>query len=296
MTDKKLYELCREYGSKIRFWKKKFVALLPEVAKRKLYKKYNFYSLYEFAAKLGGVGKKTVDEILRTYRRVEDKPLLKDEIEKSGWGKVRTVISLIENTEEEDLVNMIRSMPKAALEETVRQIKKQGSQHETPVPATPPGWGCVTVSFKIDKDTDFKLRKFQQKLEKKRKQKVPFNEVLKALLTEVEGKSTETKKPSGRISATKRRETQNRCHGKCEFGDCNKPGAEYHHPERFSLTKNHEKIVFLCEKHHKIAHSGLIENESDPPKEWRISKKPDKTSLTYRIDQKVQQYSMGWTG
>ncbi|MFH1720863.1 MAG: hypothetical protein ABH856_04620, partial [Patescibacteria group bacterium] len=96
MTDKKLYALCREYGRNARMWRRKFEALLPEVEKRGLYRKHGFYSIYEFAAKLGGVGHKSVEEILRVSRKVEDKPLLRAEIEKQGYAKVRAVTPLIE--------------------------------------------------------------------------------------------------------------------------------------------------------------------------------------------------------
>lgn len=289
LTDKELYQLCQKYGNNIKFWKRKFAALLPEVEKRKLYKKYGFYSIYEFAGKIGCLGRKTVEEILRTHRRIENKPLLKAELEKEGWGKVRAITPLIESTEEKDLVNMIKSLPKSALEQTVKEIKKQEGQ-------TPPGWGCepVTVSFKIDKNTDFRLRKFQQKLEKEKKEKIPFGEVLKALLDQVESNSQKrTKKP--KIAQTKITRyvpvrIQRNIQRKCAYPNCNKPAAVNHHPDRFALTKNHEKITPLCEKHHKIAHAGLIQNEKDEPQKWKIQKIPNQADPKFKIDQKVQKY------
>jgi len=56
-------------------WSRKFAALLPEVDKRQLFRKHGFYSIFEFAAKLAGMGRKTV----------EDRPLLKAQIEQFGW-------------------------------------------------------------------------------------------------------------------------------------------------------------------------------------------------------------------
>ena len=49
-------------------WSRKFAALLPEVDKRQLYRKRGFYSIFEFAAKLAGMGRKNVEEVLRTYK------------------------------------------------------------------------------------------------------------------------------------------------------------------------------------------------------------------------------------
>ena len=68
MDDSTLYRLCQEYGNNARMWSRKFAALLPEVDKRQLYRKRGFYSIFEFAAKLAGMGRKNVEEVLRTYK------------------------------------------------------------------------------------------------------------------------------------------------------------------------------------------------------------------------------------
>lgn len=196
MTDKDLYRLCQEYGRNIKHWKRKFAALLSEVDRRRLYKKYGFYSIYEFAAKIGSLSKKSVKEILRTYQKVENKPLLRAEIEVEGWGKVRAISPLLENRDEKDLVYMVKNLSKSSIEIVARNFKLQKNSgqnilipEETNV-QSPPGWPVTdkTLSFKVDSETEFRLRNFQFKLEKKRKEKVPFNEVLKALLDEAENK------------------------------------------------------------------------------------------------------------
>lgn len=76
LSDRELYEKCRLYGGNARAWSKKFAALLPEVERRRLYEKYGFYSVFEFAAKLAGMGRETVLEILRVAEKLQDKPLL----------------------------------------------------------------------------------------------------------------------------------------------------------------------------------------------------------------------------
>ena len=77
MTDKELYKLCCEYGGKTLLWKRRFVALLPEVEKRRLYLKYDIHSIYEFAAKVGGVSNNTVSEVLRVHEKLKEMPLLR---------------------------------------------------------------------------------------------------------------------------------------------------------------------------------------------------------------------------
>ena len=217
LNDKQLLQLCQEYGMNARKWSRKFAALLPEVSKRELYIRHGFYSIYEFAAKLGGLNQKTVDEVLRVYRRVEDKPLLRAEIENQGWGKVRTVAAIATTENEETLAGLVKTLPKKALEEYVRGVKGQevsaevgdratnsidvsvnSSANKFVCSATPPGWGLteenrceevdgtvekwVRMSFKLDPETELRLRKYQQELEKERKQAVGFNEVVKSLL------------------------------------------------------------------------------------------------------------------
>ena len=239
LSDKQLFQLCQEYGMNARKWSRKFAALLPEVSKRELYIRHGFYSIYEFAAKLGGLNQKTVEEVLRVYRRVEDKPLLKAEIENQGWGKVRTVAAIATAENEETLASLVKTLSKKALEEYVRGMKRQEGRvaeklevrkeigvesqvaifadfaadqsdknsddfstnslgNKSVIAATPPGWGLteencckevdetaekwVKMSFKLDPETELRLRKYQQKLEKERKQAVGFNEVMKCLL------------------------------------------------------------------------------------------------------------------
>ena len=75
---------------------------------------------------------------------VENKPLLKQKIEKVGWGKEMASIS-----------------------------QSEFQKH-------------IKMSFDVDEETEFRLRKFKQKLEKEKKEPVSFNETLKALLDESE--------------------------------------------------------------------------------------------------------------
>jgi hypothetical protein len=290
LTDKQLYKLCQEFGANARKWKRKFEALLPEVEKRKLYKKHGFYSIFEFAAKIGGVGRKSVEEILRVSRKIENKPLLKAEMETQGWAKIRAVSRLVENEDEEKLVEIVKTMPIRVIEETVR-LKKRDE--------TPNVWESksVTMSFSVDSNTEFKLRKFKQKIEKEKGEKISFNEVLKELLTKVEEvpkkerKVSVEKKPTTTryVPAAKKREVEAKHKGKCAFLGCNKPHEVLHHPNRWAFTKNHKKITPLCKTHHQLAHSGMIENESDLPDNWRIRQRPKQNS----VDQKMMAFVTG---
>ena len=77
LTDKKLYELCEKYGASARLWRQKFIGLLPEVNRRRLYEKKGFSSIFEFAAKLCGLSAEQVRLTLNLEKRFENKPVLR---------------------------------------------------------------------------------------------------------------------------------------------------------------------------------------------------------------------------
>ncbi len=55
LTDEQLYKKAKFYGRNALLWRQKFIGLLPEVQRRRLYEKKNFGSIFEFAFKLGRV-------------------------------------------------------------------------------------------------------------------------------------------------------------------------------------------------------------------------------------------------
>jgi hypothetical protein len=292
MTDKELFELCNEYGKNARIWQRKFVALLPEVCKRRLYKKHGCYSIHEFAAKLGGVSHKTVDEVLRLHKRIEHVPKLQKQIETQGWAKVRTVSSLVGKIKEENLVEMVKNLPKKSLEKGVQELKVEMAK-KSQNSALPGERFRTRMSFNLDPETEFRLRKLQQKLEKEKKQTVSFNEVIKTMLDAIEEKTLEPRKnkiKTKTISAYQRYKLDQKYHGKCGFPQCNEPAINIHHPERYSLKKTHNKLVPLCKCHHDLAHAGLIENENLEPQYWKIREQKDITNFKYAVDQRVLEF------
>ncbi|MBU1992522.1 hypothetical protein KKG51_02365, partial [Patescibacteria group bacterium] len=146
---------------------------------------------------------------------------------------------------------------------------------------------------------------FKQELEKEKKEPVSFNETLKALLMRTgnseKGESGAEPRDNWRTAYNNTHEIIRRAipsfrkHAlpkKCEFPGCRKPATIIHHPDRFALTENHNRIVPLCDTHHKIAHAGLIGNEHEPAAGWRICKTPNRATKKYKIDQKVMRYQM----
>ncbi|MBU2523607.1 HNH endonuclease [Patescibacteria group bacterium] len=88
----------------------------------------------------------------------------------------------------------------------------QGLSHDTPTKSTK--W--TTMSFKLDPETEFRLRKLRQKMEKAQKQAVGFNEVLKKMLDradEIDGACDNKGRNSGdvrdRIDVCEKRDDRN---------------------------------------------------------------------------------------
>ena len=86
------------------------------------------------------------------------------------------------------------------------------------------------------------------------------------------------------IKIAKKREILSKSKGRCQYPSCNKPSELFHHPNRYSITRNHKSLVDLCKDHHQFMHNGLVENEQANKQNWALNiyKKPDETDQLYR--------------
>ncbi len=128
LTDKELYKLCRECGANIRTFNKEFAGYLPEVEKRKLYKKYRCHTLYEFAAKHAGMSGDTVDDIMNVHKKLEDKPILQRLIGKQGWSKVKVVATIARPETEKFWAEKVQAMAKGTLKTFVKELRKETNE------------------------------------------------------------------------------------------------------------------------------------------------------------------------
>jgi len=60
----------------------------------------------------------------------------------------------------------------------------------------------------------------------------------------------------------------------------------------FALKHEHDpdKIKYLCEQHHALAHHGLIENEEQYPKAWLTRRQKDVCDFRNVINMKVAEF------
>src|SRR3989344_9360842 len=134
LSDKELYALCKEYGVKARIWRRRFAGLLPEVLTRRLYKKRGYTSIHEFAGKLAGMSKESVDKVLRLSKKLEDKPFLKEQFETGAqsWSKLEKVAYIATSQTDGAWAERIEHMPQPAVEAFVQNFRlKTTLQSET---------------------------------------------------------------------------------------------------------------------------------------------------------------------
>lgn len=368
MPDKDLFEYCRSTGLKTRMWKNRFLAALPEVEKRRLYKKRGFCSIYEFAAKLAGVSRNVVDECMRIDKKLTNKPKLKALISENGLNKVRIVAGIAREETQDFWVEKVKLMTKSTLETYIKELRKShpgmvvdptsniaqeegqnslfndenviSQQKDVSMldmdsepacgmaPDSIPKSNCERSAFtiRIDSETELELRKFKQKIEKERHEVVDWNTVMKEMVKKANtnsrgsshrsrstrsavrdarpeapncvGRQTELRtakksKAGGRyVPAALKRQITEKYSGGCAFPGCNNPATVLHHPKRFSLQKNHDNLKPLCEKHHELAHQGLIEGEEKNSGSWRVKKYVDPKCPKYIVDRLTMRHKM----
>ncbi|MBI4995108.1 hypothetical protein HZC21_05750 [Candidatus Peregrinibacteria bacterium] len=258
MSDKELYEKCQIYGAAARLWRQRFIGLLPEVNRRRLYEKKGFSSIFEFAAKLCGLSKEQVYLTLNLEKRFEDKPVLKKMLENGevSINKLTRIASIATPENEQELAEKIKILPKNALETWIRDEK----QNSSPKPL----FGAKdllgqTLNFEIADDIKEELNKLNSK-------GIDVNELLREMLKQrrekIAGKKEEIAKTiqptQSRHIPTKIKKILRKEHGeKCSISTCQKPAEIIHHMQRFSLSQNHDPrfLAPLCKNHHVIAHS-----------------------------------------
>ena len=108
----------------------RFLGLLPEVYKRRLYEKKGYGSIFEFAAKLAGVSQEQVRLVLGLEERLADKPLLHQLLVKGevSVNKLARVVSIATVENQAEVAGRVINLSKSALETWVRDGKRQEAQ------------------------------------------------------------------------------------------------------------------------------------------------------------------------
>ena len=189
LSDKELYALCKEYGVKARIWRRRFAGLLPEVLKRRLYKKRGYTSIHEFAGKLAGMSKESVNKVLRLSKKLEDKPFLKDQFESGsqGWSKLEKVAYIATPETDKDWAEKLENMSCLAIDGFVHELRMGrviGQNNRlgfTDIGEIQPEKTAV-LTFRLQPELEGRFRMYKHLLEKERKEPLTFEDVLENLL------------------------------------------------------------------------------------------------------------------
>jgi len=259
ITDEKLLQLCERYGRQALLWRRKFIGLLPEVNRRRLYEKKGCQSIFEFAAKLAGLSEEQVRVVLRLERRFEDKPTLKTLLVegKASVNKLARVVSIATPENEEELADKVRLLPRGALETLVRDEHVFEKQKGLNKPLFDPK-SLHVQTFKLSGEVVEELNQLSE-------QGQDVNAILLELLKERKEKIQQKKEElsaqmeptlSRRIPMKTRRVLEEEFGQKCSISSCKKPAEEIHHTQRFSIAHTHDPryLAPLCKEHHQLAH------------------------------------------
>jgi len=280
LSDEKLYELCRHFGERALHYRRRFIGLLPEVNRRKLYAQKGFSSIFEFAFKLAGLSKEQVQVALNLDLKFADKPALK-EIFITGQvsvSKLARVVGVATVENQEFLANQVQLLPKSSLETLARDIKNrlpgQANKNQNGLFETKNA-PDDSISFpqlqnlKLSAEVVAKLSELQNK-------GLDINELILKFLKEKEEKiekekaeisaqmklneqpALATARKTSRYLPAKTKKLIRTIYGsKCAISHCQKPAKAIHHTARFAMSQNHDPhyLAPLCHEHHLIAHS-----------------------------------------
>ena len=243
MNDKELLEKAIYFGKSAIEWKKKFTGLLPEIYKRKLYEKKNCGSIFEFAAKFGGLSNDQVRLALNLEEKFESMPRLHEALVTGevSINKLARVVSIATPENDLELSEIVKNMSKAAVETFVRDEKFTGLHVQT---------------LTLNEEVRARLVELQSK-------GIDINELISAALNKREEEIAEEKsQPVGPATSrpvpTKTEKLLTKEHGtKCSIPTCKKPSVVIHHTQTFAISHSHNPnyLAPLCKEHHEIAHA-----------------------------------------
>lgn len=252
LSDKDLYSKCVNLSLTIHRYRNQFIALLPEVNRRHLFKKHGMHSIYEFAAKLGCLSNKTVDRILNVSAKIEKLPKIKEKFETGeiGWTKLEVVAPILGFDNEIEFANKLPTLSINSARTLVKDIKANNFDIENLRKSK------EMFSVKIAPELMSQLRVLKLQLEKESKIPLSWEQALGIIVSKLQ-KPVSVEKPFKQsntryIPKAQKQSILAKTHQLC--AKCNKPAEHLHHQIPFSISKSHESIVPLCKAHHDLAH------------------------------------------
>lgn len=263
----------------------KLLSLLPEIFRTEIYKQYT-ETIEGYAWKFAQIPSSVVQKTLKLEKHLQNKPLLKAAISQVGVHKVAILATIPES--DEVLADKVIHMSKPALQELSKELRARACDNSTECRAVP-----TTITIQLDPEMTTLFLKLKKKYPNQNNQEVmkkileKANENISHKPTEkgvvLQTKNTPKPNPSPGMKITKapaaasryinkhtKQQALIKSNHKCSYPNCNKPPSVFHHPDRFAKTKTHTNIRPLCKTHHEFAHNNLIQNETQPPTNWKL--------------------------
>lgn len=303
---KMLHQKFVRYGANAKEWMRKCILLLPEIEKHRIWEHKGFGSIYEYAAKLAGMSRNTVDDALRILGKIEDKPELQKVVEIKGLNAVRPILGIATAETAVFWAEKAAVMSKNTLEVYVREMRRaqnlaqdfdavgkispdQNSRTSTGNIAEKPHKKAIGIFMELDQKIADQLQKL--------KAGGDWNTLMKELL-QIRAEKLEAQKPqpvktkSRHIPAKIKKHVLSKTNGTCSFPDCTRPHQIFHHTQRWALENTHDpnRLEPLCLAHERLAHLGLIENENLSAEKWTVRHEADQNDPKFQGDRLVMKY------
>jgi hypothetical protein len=262
VPDAVLLTFCRQYGRDAILLHRKFIGLLPEVNRRRLYEKKGFSSIYHFAAVLGGVSREQVNRVINMEETLKDKPICKALLVE---GKVSinkfSRAPIITKENDAEVAKSLQVLSQKTLEIMRKderacaraQAEKEQAKLFEPT-ASVPGH-----KFALSEEL---LKKLDELHAQGKDISKVILEALELRTKDIQERKQEAAsrlpEESGRYITKEIRDLQDEEYGnKCAYTGCTRPAEQIHHQVRFGLQSlnNPLYMVPLCAEHHKIAHA-----------------------------------------
>ncbi len=127
LTARELYAQCQKIGLLALKSRRQFIGLLPLVERRQAYLGRGLYSTYDFAAKLGGISRDIVTEVLRLDRQLKDFSLVRKLLYRGsiGWSKIRMVTAWLTVENQKEWIEKLENISNQALALYLRDFTAQ---------------------------------------------------------------------------------------------------------------------------------------------------------------------------
>jgi len=243
--------------------------LLPKIYAQKIYLGYA-KSIFEYGNKFGGLSDLVICKALKLHQELFDRPHLKRLVAMVGVHKVSLVQTLVTPENELEWVSRLKTMNTAALQVLAKEIRKGRQEPKLTIALSgesvrrflaakakfPNHWSNQKFLMNLLTNGKFYAENFDDQ--------VSFVDDANADADQLH--DAETLVTRHIPMAIKRKLPL-----LCQYPGCNKRRDNFHHRVRFADSPNHSSLVSLCRSHHEFMHQGLIANEMDVPREWKLN-------------------------